>query len=231
MKIKKFIPLLMILGLSITAWMFNLHYYFNFEIFKTHQRALEQFIENHLILSIFVYAATYNITVVALSIPAATFMTLTGGFLLGQWIGTSAAVISSTVGACFFFLSARLASSALLHKKAGGVAAKMQQGFQENALSYMLTLRLIPFFPFVAVNLTAALLQIPFKTFALGTFFGIIPGTMVYVSMGVALREVMQKPDLSPSIIFDTKILFAFIGLGILSLVPTLYKNFKKRKR
>lgn len=229
MKIKKFIPLLIILGLSITAWIFDLHHYFSFETFKAHQKSFEEFITNHLILSILIYAATY-IVIVALSLPAATFMTLAGGFLFGQWISASVVVTSATVGACFFFLSARMASSDLLNKKAGGFASRMQTGFQENALSYLLTLRLIPLFPFIAVNLAAALFQIPLKTFALGTFFGIIPGSFVYVSIGVALREVIQKPDFSPSIVLDPKILLAFIGLGILSLLPVLYKHLKKNR-
>lgn len=227
MHIKKILPLLIILGLSITAWMLDLHHYFSFETFKTHQKAFEEFIANHLVLSILIYAATY-IAIVALSLPAATFMTLAGGFLFGQWIGVSVVVTSATVGACFFFLSARMASSDLLSKKAGGFATKMQKGFQENALSYLLTLRLIPLFPFVAVNLAAALFQIPLTTFALGTFFGIIPGSFVYVSMGVALQEVIQQPDFSPSIVLDPKIFLAFIGLGILSLFPVLYKRLKK---
>ena len=98
-------------------------------------------------------------------------------------------------------------------------------------MSYLLTLRLIPIFPFVAVNLAAALFQIPFKTFAFGTFLGIIPGSFVYVSMGVALQEVIQKPDFSPRIVLDPKILIALTGLGILSFLPVLYKRFKKNKR
>jgi uncharacterized membrane protein YdjX (TVP38/TMEM64 family) len=229
MKIKKFAPLLMILGLSITVWVFSLHHYFSFETFKTHQKAFEEFIANHLVLSILTYAASY-IAIVSLSLPAASFMTLAGGFLFGQWIGASVVVISATIGACFFFLSARMASSDLLGKKAGGFATKMQKGFQENALSYLLTLRLIPLFPFVAVNLAAALFQMPLKTFAIGTFFGIIPGSFVYVSMGVALREVIQTPDFSPSLVLDPKILLAFIGLGILSLLPVFYKLLKKNR-
>lgn len=227
MKIKKFIPLIIILGLSITAIMFDLHHYFSFETFKTHQKVLEQFIAINLILSLIIYMASY-ITVVALSIPGATFMTLAGGFLFGQWMGTVMAVISATSGACFLFLSARMASSDLLAKKAGGFALRMQTGFQENAFSYLLTLRLIPLFPFVAVNLAAALFQIPMKTFFLGTLFGIIPGSFVYVSMGVALREVINTPDFSPSLVLDPKILMAFIGLGVLSLLPVLYKRLKK---
>ena len=227
-QVRKFLPLLLILGLSITAWIFNLHHYFSFETFKAHQKAFEEFITNHLVLSIFIYMATY-ITIVALSLPVATFMTLAGGFLFGQWIGTSVVVTSATIGACFLFLSARVASSDLLNKKTGEFATKMQKGFQENALSYLLTLRLIPLFPFVAVNLASALFQISLQTFAIGTFFGIIPGSFVYVSMGIALKEVIQQPDFLPSIILDPKFFFAFIGLGILSLLPVFYKRLKKK--
>lgn len=228
MTIKKFVPFLIILGLSTGAWLLGLHHYFSFETFKVHQKTFELFITKHFVLSSFLYAAIYSF-VVALSLPVATFMTLAGGFLFGQWIGTSVVVISATIGACFLFLSMRMASSDLLSKKAGEFAAKMQKGFQEDALSYLLTLRLIPLFPFVAVNLAAALFQISLKTFLLGTFFGIIPGSFVYVSIGVALKEVIQSPDVSPSIVLDPKILFAFIGLGILSLLPILYKRLKKK--
>lgn len=229
MKIKKNAPLLVILCLAITAWIFDLHHYFSFEVFKTHQKTIEDFISNHLVLSILIYAASY-IAIVALSLPAATFMTLSGGFLFGQWIGTGLVITSATIGACFLFLSARMASSNLINAKTTGLAKKMQKGFQENALSYLLTLRLIPLFPFVAVNLAAAFFQIPLRTFALGTFFGIIPGSFVYVSMGVALHEVIQKPDFSPTIVLDRKILLALVGLGILSLLSTFYKHLKKNR-
>jgi len=213
-----------------TAWIFDLHHYFSFETFKAHQKYLDLFITQNLFLSVVIYSAIY-VTVVGLSIPGATFMTLVGGFLLGQWVGTLCVVVSATLGATLLFLSVKMASSDLLSKKTGPFAKKMQEGFQENAFYYLLTLRLIPLFPFVAVNLAAALFQIPLGTFFFGTLFGIIPGSFVYVSMGVALREVIQKPDISPNIILDPKILVAFIGLGILSLLPVLYKRLKKKQK
>ena len=227
MKIKKWIPLIIIISVFFIAWFLGLPHYFNFETFKAHQLILEQFISNHLVLSILIYMAIYIITV-AFTLPVATFMTLVGGFLFGQWVGVTAVVISATLGACVLFLSAKMASQDLLSKKIGGAAKKMQEGFQENALSYLLTLRLIPLFPFFIVNLAAALFQIPLKTFVLGTFFGIIPGAFVYVSIGIALREVIRKPEFSPHIVLNPKILIALIGLGILSLLPVFYKYLKE---
>lgn len=229
MKIKKFAPIFVIFTFSLLVWIFNLNHYFSFETLRAHHVYLKEFIETHLVMSLVIYITIY-ILFVALSLPAATFMTLIGGFLFGQWVGTTTVVLSATIGSSLLFISAKMASQDLINKKVEGFALKMQKGFQENALSYLLTLRLIPLFPFVAVNLAAALFQIPLRTFILGTFFGIIPGSFVYVSMGVAIQKVIQQPDFSPNLILDPKILLAFIGLGVLSLLPVLYNLLKKKR-
>ncbi|MBX9976639.1 MAG: VTT domain-containing protein, partial [Alphaproteobacteria bacterium] len=172
-------------------------------------------------LSLLIYSGIY-VAVVTLSLPVAALMTLAGGFLFGQEFGTVSAVISATLGASLLFLGTKMASHDVLSSKEGTWVKTMKKGFQDNAFFYLLTLRLIPIFPFVAVNLVAALLQIPLRTFFLGTLIGIIPGSFVYVSLGVALREVIHQP--SPNLIVSPKILIAFAGLGILSLLPVLYK-------
>ncbi len=228
-QLKKYLPLLILILLSIIAWSLDLHHYLSFENLKANQQELELYIETHLLLSILIYMGIY-IVIVGLSIPGATFMTLTGGFLFGQWIGTGSTVIAATLGASILFLSARLASQDLIKQRAGPFITKMQKGFQENALSYLLTLRLIPIFPFVAINLVAAFLQISFPIFFFGTLIGIIPGTFVYISIGVGLGEVIQQPNFSPHIILEPKILMALVGLAILSLLPVLYKWIQKKR-
>ena len=226
---KKYLPLLLLVALGISAWILGIHRYLSLDSLKEHQQMLELYIENHPMLSVFIYSSLY-ILVVSLSLPVATFMTLAGGFLFGQWIGTSVGVISATLGACIFFLSAKMASKDILTKKAGSWLQKMRREFQKNAFFYLLTLRLIPLFPFVAVNIVAAVLQIPFRTFFFGTFLGIIPGVFVYVSMGVALREVILRSDYQLNLLLETKILIALIGLGILSLSPVLYKHWQQSR-
>lgn len=225
---KKYLPLLLIIAGAASVWFLGLDQYLTFEAFQSHRAFIELYITQNFILAILIFMAIY-VLVVSLSIPAATFMTMTGGFLFGQIGGTAAVVFSATLGASILFLSARLASQDLLLKKAGHRIKKMQKGFQENAFSYLLTLRLIPLFPFVLVNLAAAIFQIPLKTFIAATLLGIIPGTFVYVSMGVALKEVLST-GLTPDLIVDPKIIGALVGLGILSLVPVLYKYFHKKR-
>ncbi len=229
MRFKKYLPILLIISLSILAWYLGIGHYFNLEVIKAHYLDLQLFVQHNLILSILIYCGIY-ISVVGLSIPGATFMTLAGGILFGQWVGTIGTVIAATIGASLVFMSAKMASTDLLSKKAGSWIAKMQNGFQENAFFYLLTLRLIPLFPFFAINLAAAFFQISLRAFFFGTLLGIIPGSFVYVSLGVALQEVIQKPKFSPSLVLDPKILFTFIGLGVLSLLPVLYTRLTKNR-
>lgn len=223
-------PFFIIVLLSLAAWFAGLNEIISFNGMRAYQHTLEAFILEHYFLSLLGFFLLY-VTAVSFSIPVATVLTLSGGLLFGQWVGTASVVLAATCGACIVFLTARLASKAVIQEKAGPWLKKMQKGFQDNALSYLLTLRLIPIFPFVAINLGAAVFQIPFKIFFWGTLIGIIPGSFIYVSMGVALRAVIQTPDFTPSLVLEPKILFALIGLGILSLLPVVYKYFHSKSK
>ena len=227
--IKKFFPIIFIIVLALFSWVSDLHNYLSFESFKEHQKNIEKMIEGNVIFSCLGYSFLYIMTV-ALSIPGATFMTLIGGILFGQWVGSVLVICSATIGATLLFLSARMASGDLVAKKAGSFIKKMQSGFQQNALSYLLTIRLIPLFPFVAVNLAAAFFQMSLKSFVLGTFFGIMPGSFVYVSMGVALHEVIQKENFSFSAVLEPEVIVALSGLAVLSLLPVFYKKIRQKK-
>ena len=225
---KKYLPLILIILVSLTIWATGLHHYLNFETLRYYNQDLQKFVMEHIILSLLIYVILY-ITIVGLSLPVATFMTLLGGFLFGQVLGTITVVISATLGATILFLAMRSASESYVKEKSGPWLKKMQNGFQENALFYLWTLRLIPLFPFVAVNLAAAVFQIPLRTFFWGTLIGIIPGSFVYVSIGNGLKDVIQQENFSPKIILEHHILIGFIGLGILSLLPVFYKRYHRK--
>ena len=104
----------------------------------------------------------------------------------------------------------------------------MEAGFRDNALSYLLVLRLVPLFPFWVVNLVPALLGVSTRTYVVGTFFGIIPGSSVFCSVGNGLGTVFDSggtPDLG--IIFEPEIFGPLMALAVLSLIPVFYKRFK----
>ena len=129
------------------------------------------------------------------------------------------------------FLAARYSLGGYLHERAGPAIRKMEAGFCENEMSYMLVLRLIPLFPFWLVNIAPAFLNVRLRTYVIGTFIGIIPGTAVYAMLGSGLGGVLDDPEgLSMAIIVKPEIIAGLAGLGLLALIPAVFKKFKKLK-
>ena len=128
---------------------------------------------------------------VALSLPGGLILTATGGLLFGWLVGGLAAVVGATIGATILFLIARTALGEALSERAGAWLAKLREGFKEDALSYLLFLRLVPAFPFWFVNIAPAILGVPLRTYVIGTFFGIIPATFAFASAGAGLDSVI----------------------------------------
>ena len=118
-----------------------------------------------------------------------------------------------------------------LRDKAGPALAKMEAGFRENALSYLLVLRLVPLFPFFVVNLVPAFLCVPLGTYVLGTAIGIIPGAFVFAIAGEGLGSVLDSSEsFSPASVVTPEVLAALTGLAVLALIPVAYKKVKVRR-
>ena len=166
----------------------------------------------------------------ALSLPGGAILSLFGGFLFPQPFSTIYVVIGATIGAALIFLAARSALGEILYKKAGNIFNKMEKGFQENAISYLFFLRLVPIFPFWIVNLAAAFFRVSFWTYLWTTFLGIAPGSFVFTQAGAGLSAIFETGQtFSLSTIFNMQIRIALIALGIFALIPILIKKFKKR--
>ena len=199
----------------------------SFAALSEDRQALLSWYEDNTLRLVGGFLALY-VLVVAFSVPGAVWMTIGGGFLFGLALGTALVVAAATVGAVAVFLVARYAFGDYLRSKAGSAMRKMETGFRENALSYLLVLRLVPLFPFWLVNLVPAFLGVPLRTFVIGTFFGIIPGSFVFVSVGNGLGAVFDAggtPDLGT--IFEPEFLAPIVGLAVLALIPVAYKRFK----
>ncbi len=157
-------------------------------------------------------------------------MTLTGGFLFGTVFGTLYNVLGATIGATLVFLVARSAFGEVLQRRAGPALKKVEEGLREDAVSYLLVLRLVPLFPFWLVNLVPALFGISLRAYIVCSFFGMMPGALVYASIGGGLGEFLdrgEKPDLQA--VLQPHILLPLIGLGLLALVPVVYKRWKRK--
>lgn len=226
-RLSQYLPIVTLTLIVLVIWLGGLYHYIDIKTVQKNYLFIQQFIHDHGLASFLIFYLLY-ILIVSLSIPGATIMTLLGGFFFGLSLGLLGAVISATLGGSILFISAKLASKDIIAKKAGVYILKMQQGFQEHAFIYLITLRLIPIFPYFAVNLVSAFMQISFKTFFWGTFIGIIPGSFLYAQVGTLLQEGILNPAFSWHSVLSWKMTLALSGLGILSLLPVVYKKIKQ---
>ncbi|QDQ40862.1 mercuric reductase [Legionella geestiana] len=227
---RRWLPLIALIGLFILFFSLRLDNCLNFTALKDHRTTLITWAETHFLTTSILFIAVYT-AAVAVSIPGAVFLTLAGGFMFGIGWGLVLVVLSATLGATLLFLAVRTTLGVSLSRRASGWIESMHQGFQNHAFSYLLTLRLIPLFPFWVVNIVPALLGVRAKTFILATFIGIIPGSTVYVLLGNSLSEIFaanQTPDLG--IIFEPKVLGPLLALAALSLIPVLYRVFTGKR-
>ena len=207
------------------AWAFGLHRYLTLEVLAAQRDALAGLVAARPVLAALLYVAAY-IGVVAFSLPGGAVMTLAGGLLFGAFIGAFLAVLGATIGAAVLFLLARSAFAPLVAGRAEGLLGPLRAGLARDGFFYLLSLRLVPVFPFWLLNLAPALLGMAFAPYLAATFLGIIPGTLVFAGIGAGLDEVFLSggsPDLG--VIFSPGVLLPLLGLASLSLFGVWWRR------
>ena len=246
--LKKSLPLIILAGLIGAAFYFDLHTYLSLQTVAENREALTGFVESNIVVAIAAFIAIY-VVVVALSLPGGALMTITSGFLFGPLLGGLVAVVGATIGATIIFLIAKTSFGEPLAARAGPWLEKLRDGFQKDALSYLLFLRLVPAFPFWLVNLAPAVLGVGLTTYAVGTFLGIIPGTFAFAFVGAGLDSIIEAQQasfdacvadkgadggctfaLDPGSLLTPEILIAFAALGVVALIPVVIRRIRDRK-
>ncbi len=227
-KFKRFAPLAIIFLALAVFFGSGLHKKISLDTLQQQHRALRVYADQHAVLAPLVMALLYA-TLVAISFPGASVLTIICGFMFGTFKGASVVVCGATLGAALVFTAARTAFGDSLRARAGPWLGKLQAGFEHNAISYMLLLRLTPIFPFWLVNIAAPIFKVPLRTFALTTFFGIMPGTIVYASIGAGAGAVLASgKSLSlKGVLFKPEVLLPLGGLILLSLLPIAIRKLK----
>lgn len=230
--LRRFLPLIVILLVALIG-AFTLRDYLSFDALRDNREALIAFRDANFALTVLVFIAAY-VAIVAFSLPGAAIATLTGGFLFGTGLGTIVNITGATSGAVLIFLAARMGLGDKLKERmdaSDGLVAKIKKGIDENQWSMLFFIRLVPAVPFFVANLIPAFVGVPLYRFAISTFIGIIPGSLVYTSVGAGLGEVFAKgetPNLG--IIFEPHILLPILGLTALSLLPIALKALTGKK-
>ncbi len=224
------LPFLLILVVA-GVGAFALRDQLSFAALAENREMLLAYRDAHYGLAVLGFIAAYA-AIVALSLPGATVATLTGGFLFGIFPGALFNILAATIGAVAVFLAARAGFGqgvASRIEAGGGAGARLQAGLRENEWSVLLLMRLVPAVPFFLANLIPAFVGTSLWRFAVTTFFGIIPGGVVYTSVGAGLGDVFargESPDLG--VIFTAPVLVPILGLAALAALPLVIKAVRK---
>jgi uncharacterized membrane protein YdjX (TVP38/TMEM64 family) len=217
--------------------------YLTLENILASRESLEALVEGRRAAVLVGYVLLYA-AVVAASIPGATLFTIAGGLLFGGWLGGAAAIVGATAGATLLFLAARTSLGHALARRAGPAIARFRAGFQRDAVSYLLFLRLVSLFPFWLVNLALAVTGVRLWTFVWTTFIGIMPATLAFALAGAGLASVADarrlayegclaaggadcRLSIGPGDLVTRETLIAITAIGIVALAPALMRRLR----
>lgn len=187
--------------------------YLTLEQFRTRQSELQSFVVGNFATAVAIFFVTY-VTVTALSIPGAAVMTLIAGALFGLVAGTIIVSFASTLGATLAFLFARFLLRDYVERRFSATAERVATGIENDGPYYLFTLRLVPIFPFFAINLAMALTRLKTWTFAWVSQVGMLAGTIVYVNAGTQIGRIENAGDIA-----SPQLIGSFVLLGIFPLL------------
>ncbi|MBT6716685.1 MAG: TVP38/TMEM64 family protein [Nitrospina sp.] len=217
-KLKIFV--LFLLGIFLINY-FDPAQYLTLESLKFNRDELEVFYQNNALAMIGGYVAAY-IMIGLFLLPGATFLSFAAGLIFGPGLGVVVVVIGSTLGATLAFLVSRYLLRDWVEEKFANQVRGVNGNLCEKPINSVLFFRLVPLFPFFAVNIGLALSQVPLKYFFFGTMFGKLPATYIYTHAGNNLAKVNALSD-----IMSMQVLGSLSLLGLLAIIPILYKKIK----
>jgi len=218
--INRKILVLVFLAIALTIYI-DQRQYFSLENLKLNRDRLADFYQANTLIMIGGYIMTY-IVIGLFLLPGATFLSFAAGLIFGPALGVGIVVVGSTLGAALAFLVSRYLLRDWVQEKFGKQVRSLNDNLCEKPLNSVLFFRLIPLFPFFAVNIGFALSQVPLKYFFWGTMFGKLPATYIYANAGSNLAAINSFAE-----VMSLKVLGSLSLLGILALIPVFYKKLK----
>lgn len=221
----KVLVVAVLIGLIALIYQQQWHQYLSLEQLKAQQQQLSQWHGEYFVALFAGYFVIY-VVVTALSIPGAVILTLGSGALFGLGWGLLLASFASTFGAFLAFLSARYVLRDSLEQRFGERLKQVNSGISRDGAWYLLTLRLVPLFPFWMINLVMGLTRMSAWRFYWVSQVGMLAGTAVFVNAGTQLARVEQVSD-----ILSGQLLLSFVLLGAFPLLAKSLVNWLKGRR
>lgn len=212
------IVLLAIVALAIGAFfLLDLPAYLSFEYFQSQREGIVGAFEAHPFQVAAIFLGAY-VMVTGLSLPFAAVMTVLAGAIFGLWVAVLIVSFASTIGATIAFLISRTLLRDWVQRRFGAQLKLINAGIERDGSFYLFSIRMVPLFPFIIVNLVMALTPMRTGSFYLSSQLGMLAGTVVYVFAGTQVAQLQSAADLvSPGL------LGAFAALG---LFPLLARRF-----
>ncbi len=165
---------------------------------RDNQVQLRAYVADHAFLAVLTFMAVF-VLYAATSIPGIIALKVIGGLLFSPVPATLIIMVGMTIGGAISFLMVRYVLTDFVRARTGAWPTRLEAGFRRNAWSYMFILRLLPVVPYFAVNIVPALLRVPLRIFLITTFFGTIPNTYIYASLGAGLGDALAAaPGIDP---------------------------------
>ena len=224
MRKQQWIILGVIVALIAAFFAFDLHQILTLENFQRHRNTVVDFYQQNTLVTILLFAACY-VAVTGLSLPGAGIMTIVAGAIFDLLVGVVIVSFASTIGASIAFLLARHLFRDIVQRKFTNALQPINQGIEREGAFYLFALRLVPAFPFFAINVAMALTPIRLWTFYWVSQIGMLAGTFVYVNAG---QQVGQLDSLSG--ILSPMLIGSFVLLGIFPLVAKKTLELVKKK-
>lgn len=214
---RKRILILLIIVALIGAWFAaGLGDLLRLDAVKAHVDTLQHWSAAHPLLAGAGYLLLY-IAVTALALPGAALMTLAGGALFGFWYALLLASFGSSIGGTLSFLVSRWLLRDWVQDRFRRPLRAINRGFARDGTFYLLTLRLVPLFPFFLINLVMGLLPIGAARFYWVSQLGMLPATAVFVNAGTQLGQLESAAGImSPDLL---------LSLALLGLFPLLARR------
>ena len=180
--------------------------------------------ENFLV-SIPIFISIY-ILATSLSLPIATFLSLSSGALFG-WIGIPIVVFSATLGASIIFYLVQTSFGSFYINKVEKKFSYLEKEFKQDSFYFLLSLRLLPIAPFFLINILAGLFNINIKKYILATIIGILPASSVFVWIGKSASDIFTYSELPNLEQIFLKFIPPLFLMALISLLPIIFKRIK----
>lgn len=218
--LKRIVTITSLIAVLCIAKKLGLFDFMSFKMLSHYRTKFLWYVEQYYSTSVITYIGLF-IFISTFALPSPSVLTVLGGYLFGTWYGTLYSNIGGIVGAAGGFLFSRYVIGDSIQRKYAIQLKSFNKHLHEDGQWYLLSLRLMPVFPFTFVNVLAGLTTIPLYTFLWTSMLGIIPGSLVYSYAGEQIHTMNSMSDALSWEMFTVLLALAFLGI-----LPIFIKRF-----